>query len=51
MGGTKASQDKENKPNPEKILEQSRRDFLKRAGILGALSATGAAAIDRKSVV
>lgn len=45
MGGTKASQDKENKPNPEKILEQSRRDFLKRAGILGALSATGAAAI------
>jgi molybdopterin-containing oxidoreductase family iron-sulfur binding subunit len=45
MGGTGASQEKGKKPDPEKILEQSRRDFLKRAGILGAVSATGAAAI------
>lgn len=45
MGGTGANKDKGQNTDPEKILEQSRRDFLKRAGILGAVSATGAAAI------
>jgi len=45
MGGTKTSQENGNKKDPEKILEESRRNFLKRVGIFGAISATGAAAI------
>lgn len=45
MGGTTDKQQNDQKPDREKIIEQSRRDFLKRAGILGAASATGAAAI------
>jgi molybdopterin-containing oxidoreductase family iron-sulfur binding subunit len=45
MGKKKETSGEEKNRKPEEIMDESRRDFLKRAGILGAISATGAAAV------
>lgn len=45
MGKKKDTSGEEKNRKPEEIMDESRRDFLKRAGILGAISATGAAAV------